>query len=727
MAPIATLQRDYCLLAVATMGCCSAVSLSVAADDLLSMSLSELTQVEIHSSTFFNRSVAESPGSSWVLTQQEIVNSPISYVKDFFEYYVPATTISQQGFTGAASGVRGIAVDNNAKTLFMFNGQSVNQKSHYGYQAGLQSTFYGDVDRIEVINGPGSMLHGSGAINGIVNFISKNGSDYPGVHSSIEFGFKEELAKAEVGYGSSYGKGRDVYLYAGVAEAEGFSPDSFLDFEEEPTTDRTFPVYKMQNNYRLSGYFVHDNFRFQSQYQRVERNRNKQISGVNASSDKHRQRHWQTFWASRLNYDYQVKENTRVEFSLPLEFFDHGVNINSREGDKGGRESHIALKVVLTHEWQNHQFAIGFGSGRRSFDAQDQYFESDKRLLEESLDGDLVEYEVFAEDIWQLTDNLSLLFGVRFDSVNYGDFYEPESRVDIRADDLSATTMRLAVAYQLPNKRTLKASYQEGFRYPDTAYFLYHGLANEGLDNAGLEKLPALKEETVNSYEINYLHEQLNLPIAWEVNLYYNRHKGTLDFKRYSREELGSDRYDAARAGIGWGPGAYTNATGSFDAWGLELVSHWQATAATDVRASYAFSRPRGFESGVNTNLLLANESGDRWASYPEHLFKLALNHQFGDGLKANLTFYYASDVDICVSECEEKSLPDKFHEQPRVRLNAKLKYRYDQQFSLLLSVHNLFQDDGPAVGWESRDGVGDGGGLGDDARRVYLGLEFKF
>jgi len=372
--------------------------------------------------------------------------------------------------------------------------------------------------------------------------------------------------------------------------------------------------------------------------------------------------------------------------------------------------------------------AFGGGIGYRDFDAQKQYFEGHKDLLEESLTGNLLEAELFVEHIWSINQDWTLSLGLRYDMVNYSNFYEPEKQVTIYPDNLSGLTKRIATAYQINNRQTIKASYQEGFRYPDSAYFLYLGLANYGLNKAGLEPLPDLKEETLKSYEINYMHEMEQMPMNWNLSFYYNIHEGTLDWQRYSREMLGDERYDAAKEAIGWGPGSYTNADGQFKGYGLDIVGQWQSDDdKLSIRGSYGYSKPKDVKEAVNGMLQLVNESGDHWASYPEHLFKLAINQHLSSKLGINLTFYYAPQVDVCISNCSQPDAYElqaiEFHKQDRFRFNTRLNYTLNKHVDLSLTIQNMFANDGPPVGVESRQGTGREGGLGDDSRMIYVGL----
>jgi len=702
---------------------------SIAAyDSYLDMTLEELMEIEITSSSFFHLPANQTPGSSWIFTQQEIQTSPIVSLKDIFEFYTPAIAVSPSGFSGATLGVRGVGVSDNSKTMFMVNGQNLNQRSLYGYQAGLQSVLFGDVDYIEVVNGPGAILHGSGAINNLINVIPKNGSDYSGVHSSAQYGFKDELKKIEVDYGYSYGADKNYYLYVGAAQADGFKPESFLeqgDLNSPPGADTQRHVFEIPSHYRFSGYFNHQDLEFQTQFQRIKRSFNK-ASGLGDANVW--RGHWQTLWASRLKYDLKINEKRSVEFSMPFEFYDHGLVLNESEGEKGGRENHVSFRAVFYQEWSSHKLALGAGLGRRNFDAQKQYFESDKLLLEESLNGDLKEVEIFLEDVLFINNKWTVSFGLRYDSIDYGTFYEPEANVNIFPNDLSAATKRLATAYQINKRQTIKVSYQEGFRHPDTSYYLTLGVINDALTNASLEPLSDLKEETVESYEINYLHKAKDLPLNLDINLYYNTHEGTLSWADYNEQILGTNRYNVARAALGWGPGSYANVMGKYKAYGTEIIANWQPDDETSIRASYAYSQPSGLTNNLNTTLTLVNESGENWASYPEHLYKLAVNWGYSEKFHFNVTSYFSPNVDVCVTNCNQpKSDSVLFYEKDRFRLNARINYDLTKNASWSFIVQNIFENEGAAVGFESREGPGREGGLGDDSQTIYLSFNLKF
>ncbi len=50
-----------------------------------------------------------------------------------------------------------------------------------------------------------------------------------------------------------------------------------------------------------------------------------------------------------------------------------------------------------------------------------------------------------------------------------------------------------------------------------------------------------------------------------------------------------------AKAAIGFGPGAFANAAGEFNAYGFEILNRWKPGKKISLRTSYAYSRPSGF------------------------------------------------------------------------------------------------------------------------------------
>jgi len=167
-------------LGVLTCSACILVSTQVAAankdiESLLALSLEELMQVEIYTASQETETVAESPAIVSVITAEQLKQWGIINLHDAFsllpgivknETYLGQTT---QTFRGVTPGL----FDN--KSLYMING-------HPSYESLFGSTLLDYIPieiiaRIEVVRSPASVLYGTNAISGVINIITKQGSD----------------------------------------------------------------------------------------------------------------------------------------------------------------------------------------------------------------------------------------------------------------------------------------------------------------------------------------------------------------------------------------------------------------------------------------------------------------------------------------------------------------------------------------------------------------------
>ena len=203
-------------------GCPAATQNAITPDNLFDMSLEQLMEVEIAVASFFKVSTAKAPGYVLAYNMDDIGIGSVRTIADLLELHAPGNSVGGHQRQGRLHGVRGIMIDNNAKTLYMRDGQQINYRMHFGYMIGLLSPMLGDIQRVEIINGPGAILHGSGAINGLINEIPKTGQSHPGFFTRYEYGVREKSHLSEVGYGLQYGEKRDVYIYGGRYCASGF-------------------------------------------------------------------------------------------------------------------------------------------------------------------------------------------------------------------------------------------------------------------------------------------------------------------------------------------------------------------------------------------------------------------------------------------------------------------------------------------------------------------------
>ncbi|HEY4939989.1 MAG TPA: TonB-dependent receptor [Rhizomicrobium sp.] len=112
-----------------------------------------------------------------LITADDLNTRQISVVTDALAQ-VPGVTVNRNGGVGQTTTVS-IRGANAGQTLFLIDGVRLEDPSSPDEGAVLQDLLVNNIDRIEVLRGPQSTLYGSDAIGGVVNILSRRGSDGP--------------------------------------------------------------------------------------------------------------------------------------------------------------------------------------------------------------------------------------------------------------------------------------------------------------------------------------------------------------------------------------------------------------------------------------------------------------------------------------------------------------------------------------------------------------------
>ena len=158
---------------------------SSAPADLSQMSLEKLADldVQVTSSAKKPESLRDATSAIYVITSEDIRRSGARDLPDLLAM-VPGVQVARQSANEWAISARGFNAQYNNKMLVLVDGRSVYDPVFGGVQWNEQDVFLPDVDRIEVIRGPGGTLWGSNAVNGIVNVITKDTKDTQGTYLS---------------------------------------------------------------------------------------------------------------------------------------------------------------------------------------------------------------------------------------------------------------------------------------------------------------------------------------------------------------------------------------------------------------------------------------------------------------------------------------------------------------------------------------------------------------
>lgn len=154
--------------------------------DFDDVSLSQLLEVTVVASKHAE-SIADAPSSITIITEEKIAALGLRYLNDALQL-VPGFDVRRIREQTQVITVRGITSQLNERLLVMMDGVRLGDLYDGGAGKDVRQISLADVQRIEIIRGPGSALYGTGAFAAVVSIITKRGSDTKGIHMNGEVG-----------------------------------------------------------------------------------------------------------------------------------------------------------------------------------------------------------------------------------------------------------------------------------------------------------------------------------------------------------------------------------------------------------------------------------------------------------------------------------------------------------------------------------------------------------
>ncbi|MCU1246412.1 MAG: ligand-gated TonB-dependent outer rane channel [Acidobacteria bacterium] len=180
--------------------------------DLTSLSVDDLMNVEVTSVSRKGQKVADTAAAVFVISQEEIRRSGATSIPEVLRI-VPGLDVARINGNVWAISARGFNGQFANRLLVMIDGRSVYTPLFSGVYWDVQDTLLEDVDRIEVIRGPGGTLWGANAVNGIINIITKSSIETQGALLSAGGGVREGSSGAGR-YGGAIGHSGYYRAYA---------------------------------------------------------------------------------------------------------------------------------------------------------------------------------------------------------------------------------------------------------------------------------------------------------------------------------------------------------------------------------------------------------------------------------------------------------------------------------------------------------------------------------
>ncbi|MGN6367675.1 MAG: TonB-dependent receptor plug domain-containing protein [Phycisphaerae bacterium] len=148
--------------------------------DLSNLSLEDLLNIQVTSVSKQKQRIGDAPAAIYVITQDDMHRSGMTSIAEMLRM-APGLDVAQVTAGQWAVGSRGINAARNNNLLVLMDGRTVYQTLFSGVYWDQVDYVLADLDRIEVIRGPGATLWGANAVNGVINIVSKNAEDTQGL------------------------------------------------------------------------------------------------------------------------------------------------------------------------------------------------------------------------------------------------------------------------------------------------------------------------------------------------------------------------------------------------------------------------------------------------------------------------------------------------------------------------------------------------------------------
>ena len=405
-------------------------------DDLTDLSLDDLMDIQVTSVSKKSESLTGAAAAIFVLTGDEIRRSGATNIPEALRL-VPGLHVARVDAHTWAIAARGFNGTVSDKLEVLMDGRSLYTPLFSGVFWDAQDTFMEDIDRIEVIRGPGATLWGANAVNGVINIVTKSAADTQGFVGQVSAGDELEWQTA-MRYGSRVGDDAHLRVYA-----KSFDRD---DSERADGMDASDSHDMTQAGFRLDwARDERDHYTLQGDiYEAALDNPSTPPNNVAGDPDEAEGYNLIGRWTRKLSDD--------SDFSLQL-FVDH----TDRLAPGVFGETRDTYDLDFKHRFQlSDRHEITWGGGyRRSEDDQvnppaalfstQLLFLPDERTVET--------YNLFVQDQISLTDRLAITVGTKVEENDFtGTEIQPSMRFAWQRTPQNTIWGAVSRAVRVPNR-----------------------------------------------------------------------------------------------------------------------------------------------------------------------------------------------------------------------------------------------------------------------------------
>lgn len=406
-APKSKLGRGAAVAGAALAVCGAASAQEGAGSSIYDLTLEQLLNTEVYSVARRPQSLSEAAASIDLITSEDIHRSGAQSLPEVLRLArnLEVAQIDAQRYAISARGFNSFEASN--KLLVLIDGRSVYTPLYSGVFWDQQHVLLDDIDRIEVVSGPGGTLWGANAVNGVINIITRNAAQTQGFFAEAFAGDLDQ--RLDIRYGAPLGSAGHIRVFA-----SGYALGPTLALSGEQANDDWDGVH---GGFRADWAAGDDAFMLQGALFADELDAEGSREGG----------HLQAQWTRALEDGSSIEVQT---------YYSSEQRDAALRATPGTYDSSSAWDITFQHNTsprQNHELV--WGAGFRRVDSQFislfiSAFEKPERTLET--------WNLFVQDEMSLNEDLSLTLGLKLEDHTFtGLEYMPNVRLAWRpADEL---------------------------------------------------------------------------------------------------------------------------------------------------------------------------------------------------------------------------------------------------------------------------------------------------
>ena len=464
---------------------------------LKNLSLEQLSQIEVTSPSKEPTPVFRSPVAVYVITGEDIRRSGVTTIPDALRL-APGVEVARIDGNKWSIGIRGFGTRLSRSVLVLIDGRTVYTPLFAGTYWEVQDTLLEDIERIEVIRGPGGTIWGPNAVNGVINIITRHTKDTVGTFASMGGGDLEQ-GFVNFRYGGDNGKGLTYRVYG-----KGYTRGP----EEHPDRGNFDDWRAAQAGFRMDWAKDRDEFTVQGDLYKEEAGERVGLSNyvppvtsnVDGNAD-----------LSGGNVLFRWKRTLKDDQDVQLQtFYDR---TNRYEPNLGENRDTFDVDFLIRTNIPGRQ-TLSYGLGARV--SARRFIEVSSGLVFSPLHRTDYLFSGFLEDDVNLIDRkLMLTLGTKILRTNYTGFeYEPSARLLWTPNDNQTFWMSFTHAVRTPSDA------EEDFYLSS-----FLGVSNGMQVFARFSPNPSFAPEKLNGYELGYrqlLGKNFYLDFAGFFNHYHD-------------------------------------------------------------------------------------------------------------------------------------------------------------------------------------------------------------